>query len=314
MGTPDFAVPSLEAIMRAGYTIVGVITAPDRPSGRGRKLNFSPVKTFAVNHNLPLFQPTNLRDSEFVSEINNLKPDLQIVVAFRMLPEVIWSIPRMGTFNLHASLLPQYRGAAPINHAIINGESVTGLTTFFIDEKIDTGKVLDQMRIEISNDDTFGDLHDKMMHEGANLILTTIQKIVESNIEAIDQSNMTEASGELMKAPKLSKEFCRINWDEEVETIYNFIRGLSPYPAAYSFLVNDSGDHLSIKVFKAEKISETHSGKTGQVVSDNKSYLKVAARDGFINITEMQAMGKRRMSIREFLNGFDVSADAHFSK
>lgn len=310
MGTPDFAVPVLKAIFEAGFNVVGVVTAADKPSGRGRKLTPSPVKQFALENGLKLFQPLKLKDAGFIDGLKKVKPDLQIVVAFRMLPKEVWSIPKKGTFNLHASMLPQYRGAAPINHAIINGEKKTGLTTFFIDEKIDTGKILEQVEMDIADDETFGGLHDKMMLTGAELVLSTIDKITGLKPNVIDQSSLVKKEKVLNGAPKISKGFCRINWNSPVNEIYDFIRGLSPYPAAYTFLANQNKELITVKVFKVVKIMESHSFESGKIITDNKTYLKVAVADGLIGIDELQVMGKRRMSTGELLNGFKLSEGA----
>lgn len=313
MGTPEFAIPVLDAIFAAGYNIVGVVTAPDKPSGRGRKLTPSPVKQFALEKGLKLMQPPKLKNPEFIKELTELAPDLQVVVAFRMLPKEVWSIPEKGTFNLHASLLPQYRGAAPINHAIINGEKLTGLTTFFIDENIDTGKIIEQTKLIIHEEETFGELHDRMMHTGAELVLSTIKKVLQSSAEAIEQSTLSNDQKELKSANKISKEFCQINWDQPQENVYNFIRGLSPYPAAFSWLSNADENLILVKIYKAEKKPGKSNSLPGTIITDNKTFIDVATKEGYIRIHELQLMGKRRMSVRELLNGFNLKMGAHFT-
>lgn len=312
MGTPEFAVPVLKTIFECGYRIAGVVTAPDKPSGRGRKLKPSPIKQFAIENDLSLFQPVNLKDAEFINDLKNLQADLFVVVAFRMLPKEVWSIPTLGTFNLHASMLPQYRGAAPINHAIINGEKVTGLTTFFIDEKIDTGKILEQVQMKILDDETFGELHDRMMVTGAELVLSTIEKVIRSEPKAIDQSALVVDEKELKAAPKISKEFCQINWNTKMDVIFNFVRGLSPYPLAYSFLDNEDENLILVKIVKVEKFQGKHNLEIGKIESDNKTFIRVVVEDGFVQINELQLMGKRRMTTKELLNGFKLSNGANF--
>lgn len=312
MGTPEFAVPVLNAVLESGYCVAGVVTAPDRPSGRGRKLKPSPVKQYAIENNLTLFQPVKLKDVEFVNELKSLDADLFVVVAFRMLPKEVWSIPKLGTFNLHASLLPQYRGAAPINHAIINGEKTTGLTTFFIDEKIDTGKIVEQVQMKIEDDETFGNLHDRMMLAGAKLVLSTIGKVINSETKSIDQSALVLDDDILKPAPKLSREFCQINWESSMSDIFNFVRGLSPYPMSYSYLNNKVDELTLVKIASVEKISGSHKLDTGKIETDNKSFIRVAVQDGFIQINELQLTGKRRMKTKELLNGFTLSDGAKF--
>jgi len=309
MGTPDFAVPVLDAILKASYNVVAVVTTPDKPAGRGKKLRLSPVKEYAVKHKLSLLQPEKLRDEEFVQNLKELKPDLQIVVAFRMLPKVVWTIPVIGTFNLHASLLPQYRGAAPINYAIINGEKETGLTTFFIDDKIDTGNIILQQRLKIDETDDFKSLHDKMMVEGAALVLKTIELIKRGNVELIDQNELIKKGEPLKTAPKILKEDCKVDWDNPVTQVYNFIRGLSPWPVANTNLIDETGARYYIKLFKTTKHIEYHFNKPAKVETDNKTYIKVYCQDGFINIEELQMPGKRRMRTEELLRGFSFSGE-----
>ena len=303
MGTPDFAVASLDALVKAKYNIVGVITAPDKPAGRGRKLRQSAVKEYAEQHSLNILQPGNLKNLQFLETLKNLNADLQIVVAFRMLPKVVWSMPKNGTFNLHASLLPDYRGAAPINWAIINGEKTTGLTTFFINEKIDTGAVILQKEVEISEKDTVGDLHDKLMVIGSDLVTKTVDLIENNNYHL-----KVQVSEENKLAPKLNKDNCKINWQDTLNNIYNHIRGLDPYPAAWATLVNND-DRIEVKIYYSEKIKEQHHFETGTVVSNNKE-LKVAVKNGFLNILEIKLAGKRKMDTKSLLNGFTIYENA----
>ncbi|MEG3659073.1 methionyl-tRNA formyltransferase [Arenibacter palladensis] len=305
MGTPDFAVAILDKLVKNDCNIVGVITAPDKPAGRGRKLNESAVKVYAVEHGLKVMQPTNLKDPNFIKELEELLPELQIVVAFRMLPKVVWSMPKLGTFNLHASLLPQYRGAAPINWAIINGETETGVTTFFIDDKIDTGAILLQRKIGISEEDTAGTLHDKLMHLGADLVLETINQLED---QAITPSQQKE-DGPLKDAHKLHKETCEIDWKQDIATIYNFIRGLSPYPTAWTTMYNGQ-DELFLKVYAAKMDLEPHQQKVGTVVA-TKNELKVAVKGGYINLLEIQLPGKRKMTTKEVLNGLKLAKNTY---
>jgi len=298
MGTPDFAVASLDALVTHNYNVVGVITAPDRPAGRGRKVSMSSVKKYALEHDIPVLQPTNLKSSDFHKELESLHANLQVVVAFRMLPEVVFELPELGCFNLHASMLPQYRGAAPINWAVINGESSTGATTFFLKKKIDTGNIILQREVEISEFETAGELHDKLMHVGASLVVETCALIAEGKAAAKPQ--LTEGV-ELKKAPKIFREDCLINWDQDSDTVYNFIRGLSPYPAAWTTL-----DDKTLKIFKTEKEICPHNYAVGQVLTDNKTYLTFATRDGLIQCHQIQLEGKRRMNTEEFLRGYNI--------
>lgn len=295
MGTPDFAVPSLDILVANGYQVVAVITAPDKPKGRGQKLSYSPVKEAALKHNIPVLQPTNLKSPEFLEELASYKANLQIVVAFRMLPEAVWNMPEIGTFNLHASLLPQYRGAAPINWAIINGEQETGLTTFFLKHEIDTGNILFQEKESILENDDAGSLYQRLMIKGADLVLKTVQAIEKGDFHPQAQNE----SQEIKHAPKIFKETCEINWDQEVDKVHNFIRGLSPYPAAWTKL-ND----LNFKIFKTEKaIGPKEIYAPGEYVTDNKSFILVKTSDRWLSILELQAEGKRRMTVEEFLRG-----------
>jgi len=304
MGTPEFAVPSLDILIREGYDVVGVITAPDKPAGRGRKIKYSDIKEFALAKGLNILQPTNLKDTEFIAELSELKPDLQIVVAFRMLPALVWKIPSLGTFNLHASLLPQYRGAAPINHAIINGEKETGVTTFLIDEKIDTGRILFQEAVKIENDETAGSLHDKLMETGGKLVLKTVDAIIKAKVDSISQSEIEIPNDKIKNAPKIFKDDCRIDWGKSCVEIDRFIRGLSPYPGAFSYMVSPGGKKYLFKVFKSKPLVPSENKTSASVLTDGKSFLKIRCSDGFIQIDEIQFEGKKRMKTLDFLRGF----------
>jgi len=294
MGTPEFAVASLNALFEAGYDIVGVVTAADKPAGRGQKLQESAVKTYAISKGLNILQPLKLKDPDFIEELRALQADLQVVVAFRMLPEIVWDMPAKGTINLHASLLPNYRGAAPINHAIINGETESGATTFFLKHEIDTGDTIFSVRVPIADDDTAGDLHDHLMEAGAGLLLKTVNAIADGHYKEQPQIS----SEELKHAPKIFKEFCKIDWNQPAKTIYNLIRGLSPYPTAFTSL-NDK----TIKIFKAAYEEAEPEVSPGNYLTDGKTYLKFAAPDGFIQLIDVQYEGKKRMTVAEFLRG-----------
>lgn len=298
MGTPEFAVASLAALLNAGKDIVAVVTAPDKPAGRGRKLQQSAVKEYALTKGIPVLQPEKLRNPDFLAELRALRADLQVVVAFRMLPEVVWDMPARGTVNLHASLLPQYRGAAPINHAIINGESESGVTTFFLQHEIDTGHILFSEPVAISPDDTAGDLHDRLMAIGAKLMVKTVNAIANGTAKPIPQDRLT-AGAVLKHAPKIFKEDGIIAWDKPVSTVHNLIRGLSPYPTAYTLL---SGKTL--KIFKADKEETIPQHEPGRPYTDGKSFLKFACTDGYIVVKELQLEGKKRMDVNEFLKGY----------
>ncbi len=304
MGTPDFAVTTLKALVENQYNIVGVITAPDKPAGRGRKLNESAVKEYAKSQDLNILQPTNLKDENFISELKSLKANLQIVVAFRMLPKVVWQMPEYGTFNLHASLLPNYRGAAPINWAVINGETKTGVSTFFIDEKIDTGEMILQEEIAINPKENAGSLHDKLMILGSELVLKTVSLIEKGNVKTTPQKN----SEHIKTAYKLNKDNCKIDWTDSIDHIYNKIRGLSPYPAAWCTLINGK-DKLDIKIYSAKKEFTEHDLKIGSVVSTKKE-LKVVVNEGYINIIEIKLPGKKMMEVKSLLNGYAIEDDA----
>ncbi len=313
MGTPEFAVPSLKAILMAGYPVVGVITAPDKPAGRGKRLRMSAVKTFALQNNLPVLQPTNLKNPDFIEQLKALGAKLQVVVAFRMLPEVVWAMPPFGTINLHASLLPQYRGAAPINHAIINGEEKTGLTTFLLQKEIDTGQILLQKELNIGFDENVGQLHDRMMELGAGLLTETLELIRTNRIQPIDQSALIAKTKILKPAPKIFKEDCRINWNQDAISIHNFIRGLSPYPAAYTILRNGDGKEINMKIFKAapEKTESNHL-LPGSIITNNKDFVHVNTQNGVIRLLEVQMAGRKRMSVSDFLRGFQIDTGSIF--
>ncbi|WP_296317661.1 methionyl-tRNA formyltransferase [Winogradskyella sp. UBA3174] len=305
MGTPDFAVGTLKALIDNDYNVVGVITAPDRPAGRGQKLRASAVKQFALEHNLSVLQPKNLKADTFIEELEALNANLQIVVAFRMLPKVIWQMPDYGTFNLHASLLPQYRGAAPIHWAIINGETKTGATTFFIDEKIDTGAILLSDTVNIGNTTTVGELHDDLMHLGSKLVISTV-KLIETNTATTEIQSTAE---DLKTAYKLNRDNCKIEWSASLEVIYNKIRGLNPFPAAWCYLDNNEEELLSVKLYAVEKINEKHNYDFGHI-SATKNQLLVACDGGYIDIKEIQLPGKRKMEVKSLLNGFQFSKTA----
>lgn len=301
-GTPEFAASQLEAIIAAGYEVAVVVTMPDKPAGRGRKIQYSDVKQAALEHGLPLLQPEKLKDPEFLEQLAAFEANLFVVVAFRMLPAVVWQMPELGTFNLHASLLPQYRGAAPINFVIINGESETGLTTFFLNEEIDKGAVIMREKVAIRPDETAGELHDELMLLGNKVVVETIKKIEDGNVQALPQDELLE-NQPLKPAPKITKEFCSIDWSQDCQTVYNHIRGLSPYPAAHTQLVSTEGEAIEMKVFSAQIESRETGLPVGSVVTDNKKYLKIALRDGFIGLTKVQQAGKKAMPIDDFLRG-----------
>lgn len=311
MGTPDFAVASLKAIIDAGYTIKGVVTAPDRPSGRGLQMHASPVKQFAVSRNLPVLQPMKLKDPEFLMALRKLEADLQIIVAFRMLPEEVWNMPPLGTFNLHASLLPQYRGAAPINWAIINGETRTGVTTFFLNHEIDKGSVIFTEPTPIGENETAGELHDRLMETGARLVVKTIASITEGTAKTTEQ-HLLPSEDLLKPAPKIFKEDCRIHWGRDIRAIHNLIRGLSPYPAAWTEILTSKGETATAKIFAASPVSLPHQLHPGSTQTDSKTFLRVATTDGFMNIESIQLQSKRQMNIADFLRGFQDAAGCRF--
>jgi len=310
MGTPDFAVAPLNRLFQSGCNVVAVITAPDRPAGRGMKTRCSAVKQYLLQHKpeVPILQPTNLKDDEFIEELQSLAPDLQIVVAFRMLPALVWRIPKTGTFNLHASLLPQYRGAAPINHAIINGETETGVSTFMIDEKIDTGNILLQEVISIGEKETAGELHDRLMDAGAGLVLQTVEGLATGSLQALSQDSLISASSELKKAPKIFKEDCRVNWEQDGVKVFNTIRGLSPYPGAFTYLHKAHGEGVLCKIFRANFSPALQHQPTGTIRTDGKVNLEVSVLGGWIQIFSIQQEGKRRLEIREFLAGSNLTS------
>lgn len=303
-GTPDFAVASLEQLVIAGLRVVAVVTAPDKQAGRGLKERSSPVKEFALLHGIPVLQPVNMKDPLFLDQLKSYSPDLQIVIAFRMIPRQVWTLPSLGTFNLHASLLPQYRGAAPINRAIINGEQETGVTTFFINEQIDTGKILLFERLLIGPDETAGELHDRLMTTGASLVLKTVEKIVSGRIEEIHQESLINDPGLLKQAPKIFKEDCRINWNQKAGAIHDFIRGLSPHPGAFTEFVSADGQVHNLKIFRAVPHPGDSHGLPGDFNTDGKTYLHVAAINGFLALNELQLSGRKIMSSADFLRGF----------
>ena len=305
MGTPDFAVGSLKALVDNGYHVVGVITSPDKPAGRGRKLAESAVKQFALENGLEVLQPEKLKDPGFINQLKALQADLQVVVAFRMLPEVVWDMPRLGTFNLHASLLPQYRGAAPLNWAIINGETETGVTTFLLDHQIDTGKILFSEKTPIGEDDSLGDIHDRLQEIGAKLVLKTVDALAEGTYLGQAQTELFQSEKELKHAPKIFKEDCRVDWGKNVTSIYNLVRGLSPYPAAWTtFMHKETGNENQVKIYLSAKEKAHHTKKPGEISTDKKTFLKIAASDGWLHIKELQLQGKKRMAIEDFLRGF----------
>ena len=304
MGTPEFAVESLKRLVEGGYNVVGVITMPDKPVGRhGSVLQPSPVKQYALSQGLNILQPEKLKDETFVETLRALKADLQIVVAFRMMPEVVWNMPPMGTFNLHASLLPQYRGAAPINWAVINGDTETGITTFFLKHEIDTGEIIDQVRVPIADTDNVEVVYNRLMMLGGDLVLKTVDAILEGNIVTTPQEKLADEA-DLRSAPKIFKETCRIDWNKGVKKVYDFIRGLSPYPAAWTELHQGDAAPVTLKVYESAKIFEAHDLPVGSIVTDQKSYFRVAVPDGYVDILSLQLAGKKRMEVADFLRGF----------
>lgn len=305
MGTPEFAVESLKRLVEGGYNVVGVITMPDKPMGRhGSVLQASPVKQYAVSQGLKVLQPEKLKDEAFLEELRALQADLQIVVAFRMLPEVVWNMPPMGTFNLHAALLPQYRGAAPINWAVINGDTETGITTFFLKHEIDTGDIIQQVRVPIADTDNVEIVYDKLMMLGGDLVLETVDAILAGTIHPIPQDELIMPETELRPAPKIFKETCRIDWNKGVKRVYDFVRGLSPYPAAWTELVLPDGNRQVVKIYETEKQFATHSLPIGQVDTDGKTYFRIVVPDGYVNLHSLQMAGKKRMGVGDFLRGY----------
>ncbi len=306
MGTPEFAVAPLAALIENNFNIAAVITMPDKPAGRGHKLQASAVKQFAIQNNIPVLQPEKLKDENFITQLKNINADLFIVVAFRMLPEVVWNMPPMGTFNLHASLLPQYRGAAPINWAIINGETNTGVSTFFLTHEIDNGDIIMQKSIEIEPNDNAGILHDKLMVLGAKTVVETVEYLLDKSPKAIPQSEYMVDLTNLKLAPKIFKETCRINWQDGGQQIVNFIKGLSPYPSAYTIVKDAKLDSFQTKILNATFTPDNIKEDSGTILSDNKTYIKVAAKDGWINIHQLQPSGKKIMTTEELLRGFKL--------
>ncbi len=309
-GTPEIAAYSLRYLYEKGHNIIAVVTNPDKPAGRGMKLRPSPVKQTALELGLPVLQPKSLKDPEFAKQIRELAPDLQLVLAFKILPRQIWEIPPEGTINLHTSYLPNYRGAAPINWVIINGEQYTGVTTFFINDNVDTGNIILREKVEILPDETAGELHDKLMVKGAELLDRTVKLIEQGNVRPIPQEELMDGIRELKTAPKLTKQDCKINWDNDVVRVYNFIRGLSPYPAAWTNFFDTKKDKTleHVKIFKSTYEKQDHSLAPGTIVTDNENHLKIAAQNGFINVENLQLPGKKPVNIKEFLNGYDAKA------
>ena len=304
MGTPEFAVESLRKLVESGYHVTGVVTIPDKAVGKHHSvLQASPVKEYALSQNIPLLQPEKLKDVDFLERLRAWNADLQVVVAFRMLPEAVWNMPRLGTFNLHASLLPQYRGAAPIQWAIINGEKETGVTTFFLTHTIDTGKIIAQERIPIEPADTAGIVHDRLMHLGAGLVIKTIDAIINGQVYPVEQGTLVIDENDLRPAPKISTETCAIDWNKTTGEIYNLIRGLSPYPAAWTVLQTNKGEPIHCKIFESEKIIQSHSLSPGTIDFADKKCLKIATSDGFIQVKSIQQAGKKRMPVEDFLRG-----------
>ncbi|MGB3948017.1 MAG: methionyl-tRNA formyltransferase [Bacteroidia bacterium] len=307
MGTPEFAVEPLKLLLENNYNVVAVITVPDKPAGRGQQLQQSAVKKFAIENGLTILQPEKLKNELFLEQLRNLNADLQIVVAFRMLPEVVWNMPRLGTFNLHGSLLPQYRGAAPINWAVINGDTETGVSTFFLQHEIDTGKIIYQDKIEINDTDCAGDIHDRLMLVGSKLVLKTVKAIEDGNYPQINQNTLLKENTVLKNAPKLFKEDCRIDWKKTTIQIYNHIRGLSPYPAAYTEIVSPDGAVHLLKIFKTKKEQTRIKNTVGSIDTDAKTYLKIVTSDGLLHIEDLQLAGKKRMLVADFLRGFPIN-------
>lgn len=308
-GTPAFAVASLKELYTEGYNIVGVVTAPDKPAGRGNKLKQSAVKQFATQKHLPLFQPENLKSEEFLNQLKKLNPSIQVVVAFRMLPKQVWGFPEKGTFNLHASLLPAYRGAAPINHAIINGEKESGLTTFFINDSIDTGQIIFQEKTTIHSEDNAGMLHDRMMLQGSKLVLKTVNAIGQNNYNTVPQHDLFNGFNEFKTAPKIFHSDCQIKWcNKTMDQLQNFIRGLSPYPTAHTWLISPEGKRYQLKIFEVAAIREKHHHPCGKLITDGKKYLDITTSEGYIQIMELKLSGKKKMTAPEFLRGFSIDS------
>ncbi|MEG1998977.1 MAG: methionyl-tRNA formyltransferase [Bacteroidales bacterium] len=310
MGTPEFAVESLKQLVDRGYNIVGVVTMPDKPAGRGQKIKFSAVKEYALTKGIKILQPQKLKDESFLSELRSLNASLQIVVAFRMLPEVVWNMPLLGTFNLHASLLPQYRGAAPINWAIINGDTESGATTFFLTHEIDTGKIIMQRRTTISNDDCAGSLHDRLMVMGADMVTDTVDAIITTDVKPIEQNELRK--GELRTAPKIFKDNCKIDWKQNAGCVRNLIRGLSPYPGAWSDLTITNCDPITVKIYECNIVPSTEKAEPGSIKSDGKHYIEVACGTDTVHLTSIQLPGKKRLTVEELLRGFSLPQNSRF--
>ena len=312
MGTPEFAVESLRRLVEGGYNVVGVVTMPDKPMGRhGSVLQASPVKQYAESKGVKGLQPVRLKDEGFVEELRSLRADLQIVVAFRMLPEVVWSMPPLGTFNLHASLLPQYRGAAPINWAVINGDTETGITTFFLQHEIDTGQIIQQVRVPIADTDNVGIVHDKLMILGGQLVVETVDNILSGTVKAIPQEQFMKENEELRPAPKIFKDTCRMDWSKPLKQVYDFVRGLSPYPAAWTELVQPDGHRLVLKIYEAVKVPAMHALPHGSVHTDGKTFFHVAVEGGYLSLLTLQLAGKKRMGVADFLRGYRLADTYH---
>ena len=306
MGTPQFAVASLDILVRTNYNIVGVITVPDKPAGRGLDIQTSDVKKYALEKGLNILQPEKLKDEAFLTELKKLKADLQVVVAFRMLPEAVWKMPAKGTFNLHGSLLPQYRGAAPINWAVMNGETETGVTTFFLKQEIDTGKIIFREKVPIGENENAGEVHDKMMEKGAELVLKTVKAIEANEVQVLPQEKFFKPGKKINTAPKIFKEDCKIDWNKTADEVHNFIRGLSPYPTAFTEMPTLDGKMVQVKIFRSEKQLYAHKASPGEILCDGKEILKVTVKDGYIRLADLQQAGKKRMPVTEFLRGFRV--------
>ena len=313
MGTPGFAVAGLDALIRDEQHVIAVVTRLDKPAGRGRKIRTSPIKDFSLSQNIPVLQPEKLKSPAFLAELQDLQPDLLVVVAFRMLPEQVWKLPPMGTINLHASLLPQYRGAAPINRVLMNGETETGLTTFFIEKEIDTGKIILQETVPVDPNEDAGSLHDKMMNTGAALLVRTVRAIAKGNPHLIDQAALIRKQEELKTAPRIFTEDCRVDWDQETEVVYNHIRGLAPYPAAWTMLKNQAGEEKILKIFAAEKEILPVDEKPGTLLTDDENALEIACNNGIIRLTRIQLEGKKKMDTPEFLRGLKDISGLHIT-
>ncbi|MFH1321759.1 MAG: methionyl-tRNA formyltransferase [Bacteroidota bacterium] len=308
MGTPEFAVPSLGILIKNGYNIVGVVTSPDKPSGRWQEIRQSAIKIYAIANNLYILQPEKLKDPAFHQQLRELKADLQIIVAFRILPDAVWTMPPSGTFNLHASLLPNYRGAAPINWVVINGEKETGITTFFLKHEVDTGDIIFQEKVAIREDETAGELHDKLMNSGAKLVLKTVKAIENNTFQKTDQFTLYSDQDKFKPAPKIYKEFCKIDWNKNIKDIYNHIRGLSPYPGAWTEIVSPEGKRFLLKIFKSTNEEAVHKNDIGNIVTDGKKIIKISAQNGFIILLNLQLSGKKRLEVNEFLRGTKIDS------